>query len=486
MTVPRFHALVNLRKLLRASAAILCLTGAWGAELGVSSLAELAKAAAGDKQEIRLKPGVYRMADYLTDEVLKEIKSGIDRSQPRPPVPMFVFRGNGNRIDLTDVVIEIDTSLYKRVPQGGYTRCLIVAGSGNRIHGLTIRNTGSNTGSNGNILSVQGDDNTLENVTLHVQGSYPWGYGDLLGKGGPNLVRLEKQSGVQVLGSRALLRRCRVFSRAFGHCFYIQSGEGIRIEDCYAEGSVRSTTEMLADTSGPAFDQGFRSVYRNRDGRFAIAPGYTKSLSEDGFRTYGGAGSVTLVNCTAINTRAGFEIGAKDDAKTKTVIENCVARGCERAYLIGSHTIVRRSRGDIAHGPLLYLRGGLESDVELELIGDPPVSLVHAIATIAGQDHRVRLSAQPSFGKMPALPILVGYGMPPHAEMASASAPAPALRIDLRNAIPFAPVITGGKVADSKVESTGRQFSDEQYRKDPGPWSLPANGIANGAGKGKP
>lgn len=32
-----------------------------------------------------------------------------------------------------------------------------------------------------------------------------------------------------------------------------------------------------------------------------------KSLSEDGFRTYGGAGSVTLVNCTAVNTRAGFE-----------------------------------------------------------------------------------------------------------------------------------------------------------------------------------
>lgn len=449
-------------------------------ETAVDSLAGLAEASAGNGRSIRMKPGVYRMADYLTHEVLKRIESGMDRSQTRPPVPMFVFRGNGNRIDLRDVSIEIDTTLYKKVPQGGYTRCLIVAGNGNRIEGLTVRNTGPNEGSNGNILSVQGDDNTLENVTLHVSGSFPWGYGDLLGKGGPNLVALKKQSGIQVIGSRALLKRCKVFSRAFGHCFYIQGGEGSRIEDCHAEGSVRSTTDMLADTSGPAYEQGFRSVYRNRDGRFVITPGYVKSLSEDGFRTYGGAGSVTILNCTAVNTRAGFEIGAKDDAKTKTVIENCVARGCERAYLIGSHTVVRRSRGDIAHGPLLYLRGGLESDVELELTGDAPESLVHAIATIAGENHRVRLSMEPCFGRFPTLPILVGFGMPAHAEMASSTAPAPARNIRFTNEIGFATVILGDQVTGSKIETTGRKLNDADLHKDPGPWGLPPNGVASG------
>ena len=120
---------------------------------------------------------------------------------------------------------------------------------------------------------------------------------------------------------------------------------------------------------------------------------------------------MTISNCTAVNTRAGFEIGAKDDSKTKTLVENCVARGCERAYLIGSQTIVRGCRGDITHGPLLYLRGGLESDVEIELIGDPPQSLVHTIATIAGEKHRVLLTAQDGFDRMPSLPILVGFGM---------------------------------------------------------------------------
>ena len=446
----------------------------------VSSLAELAAAAAGDGRHVIMTPGVYRMADYLTDELLGKIGKSLARSQPRPPVPMLVLGGKDNRFDLRGVTIEIDTTLYKKLAQGGYTRCIIISGKGNHIDGLEIRNTGPNDGSGGNILSVQGDDNTLENVTLHVHGSFPWGYGDLLGKGGPNLVPLRKQSGIQVLGNRTLLKRCKVFSKAFGHCFYIQAGDGIRIEDCHAEGSVRATTDMLADTSGPAIEQGFRSVYRNRDGRFTITPGYMKSLSEDGFRTYSGAGSVTLVNCTAVNTRAGFEIGARNDAMTKTRIENCVARGCERAYLIGSHTVVRSSKGDITHGPLLYLRGGIESDVELEMIGDPPKSLVHVIATIAGENHRVRLTAPPSSGRFPSLPILVGFGMPAHAEMASATAPAAAERIELINQIGFATIIKGEQVRNSKITSTGRTIDDAELRRDPGPWGGPANGISNG------
>lgn len=450
------------------------------AAVEVSSLAELARVAAQNGQEIRLKPGVYRMADYLTEPVLAEIRAGFKGPQGRPPVPMFVFRGNDNRFDCRDAVIEIDTSLYKRVPQGGYTRCLIIAGSGNTISGLSIRNAGPNQGSNGNILSVAGERNTLEDVTLHVHGSSPYGYGDLFGKGGPNLVPLQKQSGIQVLGTGTTLRRCRVYSRAFGHCYYIQGGDNIRIEDCYAEGVMRATTDMLRDTSGPGFELGFRSVYENRDGRHVITPGYTKALTEDGFRTYGNAGSVTLVNCTALNTRAGFEIGAKDDAPVKTVVENCVARGCERAFLIGSQTIVRRCRGDVAYGPLLYLRGGRDSEVELELVGDGPQSLVHYLATIAGEHHRVHLTVQAGERAIPALPIMVGFGMPEAAEMSSPIKPAAAKGITLVNDIAAAVIITSDQQTDSKIETAGRTFTDAALRASPGPWNLPANGIARG------
>jgi len=451
------------------------------ADIEVGSLAELAEATGRDGQTIRLKPGVYRMADYLTEPVLARICA--DRAATkdgRPPVPMFVFRGKKNRIDCAGAIIEIDTSLYKKLP-GGYIRCLIVQGADNIITGLSIRNSGPNDGSGGNILSLAGGRTTLEDVTLHVHGSSPYGYGDLLGKGGPNLVSIRKQSGIQVLGSGSILRRCRVYSRALGHCFYIQQGGEIRLEDCYAEGVMRATGDMLRDTSGAAFDLGFRSVYENRDGRYAIVPGYVKSLVEDGFRTYGNAGRVTLLNCTAINTRAGFEIGAKDDAAEKTLLENCVARGCERAFLIGSQTVVRRSRGDIAHGPLLYLRGGRDSDVELELVGDGPQSLVHAVATVAGENHRVKLSSQPGERAIPALPILLGFGMPDHAEMSSPIRPAPTRGVTLINQIAAAPVIISDTVADGSLDTAGRTDSDAKLRASPGSWGLPANGVAPGA-----
>ena len=468
---------------LKISLVFALLTGAtlsFASEIEVSSLAELARAAAQDGQQIRLKAGVYRMADYLTDPVLTEIRANVDRKQKRPPVPMFVFRGNDNHIDCAGAIIEIDTTLYKKLPGGGYVRCLIVAGSGNTLTGLAIRNTGPNQGSGGNILSLAGERTTLEDVILHVNGSFPYGYGDLLGKGGPNLVSIQKQSGIQVLGSGSVLRRCRVFSRALGHCFYIQVGGNIRLEDCYAEGTMRATSDMLRDTAGPAFDLGFRSVYENRDGRHVITPGYVKSLVEDGFRTYGNAGRVTLLNCTAINTRAGFEIGAPDNAPEKALLENCVARGCERAFLIGSQTIVRRSRGDIAHGPLLYLRGGRDSDVELELVGDGPQSLVHAVATIAGENHRVHLTSQPGERAIPALPILLGFGMPEHAEMASPIRPASIHGVRLINEITAAPVITSDTATDTQIETTGRTFSDAALRASPGSWGPPAAPLAPG------
>jgi hypothetical protein len=237
---------------------------------------------------------------------------------------------------------------------------------------------------------------------------------------------------------------------------------------------------MLRDTSGPAFDLGFRSVYENRDGRYAITPGYMKSLCEDGFRTYGNAGSVTLVNCTAVNTRAGFEIGAKDDAPIKTIVENCVARGCERAYLIGSQTIVRHCSGDAVNGPLLYLRGGRDSEVELELCGGGPAATVHVLATIAGTGHRVRLTDGDRTPNRQQLPIMVGFGMPEHAEMSSPIRPAPAKGVTLVNEIVTAPLITSDQITDVKIESKSRTVTDAALRASPGSWGLPANGIANG------
>jgi hypothetical protein len=154
----------------------------------------------------------------------------------------------------------------------------------------------------------------------------------------------------------------------------------------------------------------------------------------------------------------------------KTILRNCVARGCERAYLLGSHTIVRQSRGDAKYGPLLYLRGGRDSDVELELDGGASDYTIHALATIAGTNHVVRLTAPPQVTNFPKVPILFGFGMPAHAEMASPIRPAATRNVTLRNEIPQVAVISSDTPQDCEIETVGKQFTDADLKKSPGNW----------------
>ena len=62
--------------------------------------------------------------------------------------------------------------------------------------------------------------------------------------------------------------------RSFGHAFFIQGGDNTYFEECYAEGEIRPTDQMLAESSGPAFENDFASVYRTYQGKKTIPSGY--------------------------------------------------------------------------------------------------------------------------------------------------------------------------------------------------------------------
>ncbi|MEN8663268.1 MAG: hypothetical protein ABF330_12350, partial [Lentimonas sp.] len=64
-----------------------------------------------------------------------------------------------------------------------------------------------------------------------------------------------------------------------------------------------------------------------------------------------------------------------------------------------------------------YLWRGANADVELEVIGQGSEHIVHALATISGEDHRVKLTRWEAEGSLPLYPIMLGYGMPAHAEI---------------------------------------------------------------------
>ena len=166
------------------------------------------------------------------------------------------------------------------------------------------------------------------------------------------------------------------------------------IQDCYVEGLMRTTDEMLKETSGPAFDVDFRSDYP--PGK--IEPGQIKALSEDGIRTYPGGAifgrkteNVTVIDCKVKNMRSGFDLSATSG---KVIVNGCEAVGCqEKGYSLPSGGVIKNSRGDAMYGPLLAFPGVdiKDCNVELELVGStsdfPPARL----AEINGSGHRIVL-----------------------------------------------------------------------------------------------
>jgi len=416
---------------------------AQAAAVTVSSLDELAQAAAGSGQSVTMKPGLYRLVDLLSSDAIAQRRK-------RGEFHLFTFPGSDNVFRLAGVTIEVDTTLRNALHPPIHTDEFLVSGNNNTLDGLTIRQVGDGRSMGGAALGITGKGNTLRRCTLHVRGSFPYGYGDLFGKGGPDVIGPLKKSGVHITGHRTTLCGCRLSMRSFGHGYYVQEDAAdVRFEDCSVEGVMRPTAEMLAETSGPAFDVGFRTVVKNRQGENRIVAGYMKALSEDGFRTYGQHPNLSFTNCTAQNMRAGFELRTKAGVQ----LEHCTAVGCERAFWVSSHAVVRHCRGDAQYGPLLFLEGD-DARVELELLPAESALQVHALAIIQGRGHQVAIKPAAGDQRSQPVPILLGYAQP---MMGDGMAPIPerdARQIVLRNETAM-PVIVSRGVRDGEIVSQG-------------------------------
>ena len=210
----------------------------------ISSIKELATAATQSGQQVKMKAGVYKMEDYLSPEMIKNLPSDkIGRSA------MIAFSGNDNSFDFTGVTIEVNTKLFNHFKKR-FTE-FYTTGTNIHIKGLTVTDIGNvPTAKGAHSFTVADENNTIENVTLNVNGSSPYGYGDLLGKGDKNLAALQKHSGMCIEGLNDTIVGCSIYSKAFGHCFFVQGGRNVYFKDCYAEAVIRTTDDMLKETSG--------------------------------------------------------------------------------------------------------------------------------------------------------------------------------------------------------------------------------------------
>lgn len=417
---------------------LICFNYANATKIKISTLNELAHYATKSDNVIIMTPGIYQLSNYLTVD-------SMSTRHIRNEFQFITFSGSNNVFKLSGVTIEVDNKLRTALNPPTHTNEFVITGQNNSIKGLTIRYKGEGTSKGGAALEVGGKENTLKDITLHVNGSSPYGYGDLLGKGKRKVVNLNKHSGLLVTGRNTKLYGCKVFMKSLGHAFFIQNGYNTHFENCYAEGELRSTDEMLAEKSGPAFDHNFASVYKNYNGEKVITPGYMKSLNECGFRTYT-TGPVTAINCVAKNMRVGF-------ALEKVTLKNCEAINCERGYYLKT-AVAKNCRGDANYGPLIYLVGEKPSKINLTLMPGETDMKVHAIATVCGSGHQLSIKRKGKEERKKATPIMLGYGMPDSGEISCAIPEKAAENIKIKNSTTL-PVIIGKLSSSCTLTTNG-------------------------------
>lgn len=383
------------------------------AVIEIDSLAALAKYAGQNDVHVRMKPGTYVLDDpgfARAAEVNTPDAEGRIAATYRVNT-LLHFSGRDSVFDLMGVVIHHDTKLHQAVRSP--LDKIFVSGDRLTIRGLSFIDQGATPAGRGGLrmLHVIGNGNRIENVTLHARGSSPYGYGNLLGKGGNALVPLYKQSCLLITGRDTRIIGARVIARVFGHGIVMQGAVNTWIERCYVEGEMRLTDEILKETSGPAHSIGFKSDYPPGH----IVPGLMIALSEDGIRAYPNGSQVgrrttniTVVDCTVQHMRSGFDLSA---ASGDVRVTGSTALGCnEKGFNVPSRGVIRDCAGDAKYGPLLALhdKGSRDCQVDLLLLASnsdhPPARL----AEINGSGHRIVIRSHAASPPIPLPPIAFG------------------------------------------------------------------------------
>ncbi|WP_372757722.1 T9SS type A sorting domain-containing protein [Mariniflexile sp.] len=333
--------------------------------------------------DVKLEPGNYSV-------------SAFDITNGKFSNPLFLFEGSNSTYDFTGVKISINTLVFTKFGNVDVNEFQIL-GNNNVLKNLTIEDIGNavpnKTAQN---IIIDGRDNRIEGFHLTLRGSYPYGYGDAFGKGGTGtVIKHYKHSGVLIRGLRNHLKDCTIISRSYGHIVFMQAASYPLIENCYIEGEMRKTDDMLAETSGPAYDVDFMTTWGYR-----LPPGYMLSLQEAGIRAYNagttyidgveiqrGTDNPTVLNCTIKNARTGVTLA---HATGKKYVEGCTVLGCENGYSIGDGIVVN-SGADAVYGPVFQSTYSSDSGYNADITILPPSAEYYnghkAVAYVGGKNH---------------------------------------------------------------------------------------------------
>jgi len=260
-------------------------------------------------------------------------------------------------------------------------------------------------------MAVNGDNNTVRDVSLHVTGSYSSGYGNPFGAGRKHTVAPRRHSALLVTGRNNRVVGCRIISRAFGHGIFIRGAVDTLVKHCYVEGKMCNTDEILRGKAG-------RQDYQTFLGR-PLRPHDMVCLGEDGIGAYyrgrrpecpgrRRTRGITVENCTFEHMRRGVALG---NMQPPVKVTGCKVIECELGYNVAAKAVVEKSSADARYGPVLvmppYRRG---ARISLRVLDSTEPDDVHPLARLNGGRLEVSLRSV-SPGTVPEeLFIEVGSG----------------------------------------------------------------------------
>ncbi|HRE79760.1 MAG TPA: hypothetical protein PLN52_01870 [Opitutaceae bacterium] len=416
----------------------------------VASLAALRAHLTRDGARVRMVAGTYRLDPVGSEDLLE-------------------FKGSDAHFDFTGVKFEVDTARFEQFSKG---RITLVKLSGDRIvlEGLSLETIGSRPlAARSSAIHLTGRGLVVRNVSLRLSGSYPYGYGSYFGINTDGLIQPKKQNGIRIGGIDNQVLNCRVLMRCFGHAIVLTGAQNAVVKDCFIEGVLRETDEILAEKSGPAFDLDFKQYTGPR-----IPAGTMTSLSEDGIRAYPfdpetkrPTHDIRVENCRVVRMRRGICLAF---ASGNNSITGCEVRESERvAYHVQTNTTIWDSSGDALYSQVLDLSNATSKDsvVDLTVLDSRGFKGHRVLATINGVGHRVALKeAAPGFVSAEFTVDVAQARSAPGEAPANSSASrlhltnlTPA-RVVLHSTAQAVMVVSRGLVVNQGSENTVRRFVD--------------------------
>lgn len=418
----------------------------------IDSLSELRKASKESNQDIRMKPGHYKIKGFEdTGTTVME------------------FSGSNNTFDLTGVTIEFETKLFKEMTGTKVHGLRMYTINGNKItfKGGRFEDTGD-TPPNVSIAGfyLSGDDITFEDCLIITRGSEPYGVGDMLGKGRGSAVRLRKHSAMCITGDRPYIKDCRIRVRTYGHGIHIHGSQDVHLDGVIMMGDQRNTSDIL-DSKDPLMKE-FDFEYQFPDWKKGqkIPRDEMIGLTEDGIRAYlqgtnakgetRRTGHILVENCKVNGMRGGITLAIG----SRATVRNCLVINCSHGYSLPSDSTIENCKANVTNGPALTLPYSHKGNntVEIELLEHRKKEVgSHPLAEITGSGHDITFTTK---AKAPTKlrPIILGSTGARYTEEADDKNKATGIKIDNRTEHT---VILAANSSDCEVKSKGEVLKDE-------------------------